>query len=457
MKSVKIFFILLLACAAFPLPFARGDSQDAATAQISLDYSQEKGKFSKYLFGAFNAPYYDEKGLQLIKDANFKIVAIMDGDLEQKQARALEEGRLDGAIFYSHNRYLGKQELEKNIQALLNKIDSLKKRYPGFEIKIFLFANEPDLPEEQLFENYSVFARYLKMKNPEYIVGGLGFAAAFYPSGKERIKNFIEYADKNRAPLDFIAYHAYSYEIKEAFSGTYEYIQGLLESHPGISPLFGTAKIALTEMDIQEQPLPQEMPCPQMRTDWRAAHNILALSALAEKGLWMSCEKGGPFQDFNDEANFLWVNQDATIQPVYYAHKAFNALAGTIRIGQEGSDFQTFGALAGKSPNNDALYMVISNYDEGAFRRAFSGETLPPPPPEFFQKSNDLKTYRNYSITVKKLPWSSSDIFLMERYAVDQKHNLELIEISEMIGSDQLTIERDISLPQVQLIKIHRK
>jgi hypothetical protein len=213
----------------------------------------------------------------------------------------------------------------------------------------------------------------------------------------------------------------------------------------------------LTELDIEALPIPGKEEHPQMHTMWRAAHNVMAMMGLADQGLWMGCEFGGPFIDSDNIANFLWIKSDRTIKPVYYAWKAFNNLADTVRIAQSGSNFETFGVAAGKSNAGDTVTIVIANYDRYAFLSQCIARATPVPIPFFPEDEHSIKAFKSYSLTLANLPWGPTDTVTMERYIVDENHRLELEEISELYGHDYIKIDRDIQLPQVQLIKIYRK
>lgn len=445
--------------------------------EITLDYAKEKGVFSKFLFMVTDAPGASEEAYSLAKEANFKVMNEIHFLTEpremEKKGALLSKYSMEGVVFLQIeiHHYLKEAEIMKISDRMLETIEALKQRHPGLEIKTFLFANEPDLllpsgiaapifwegTKEQLFENYAMFAKYLKSQDPAYVVGGLGFASAVLPEGQEWIKKFLEYVDEHKVPLDFIAFHGYSYEINHTYLQGIRFIQGLLERYGHLSPVFGQPKIAVTELDIEALLIPGKEEYPQMHTMWRAAHNVMAMMGLVDQGLWMGCEFGGPFIDGDNIANFLWIKPDRTIKPVYYGWKAFNNLADTVRIAQSGSNFETFGVAAGKSNAGDTLIIVIASYDRDAFLSQCIARATPVPLPFLPEEQYSFKVFKSYSLALINLPWAPSDTVTMERYIVDDSHRLELEEISELYGNDHITISRDIQLPQVQLIKIYRK
>ncbi len=448
-----------------------------APALVTLDFSREKGMFSRQLFSTMDAPFVDLEEYELLKQSNFTLVANMDRDIRPEKAKAIAEYGFETLVFYDQKRPMGKVELERNAQEFLDKIDALKKRYPGFEVRYIIFANEPDLsfppggfPDglspfwigtmNELFHNYEAFVNYVKSKKPEVMVGGLGFASA---GSRVWIQKFLEYVDKNKVPLDFIPYHCYASGLKSYIEGL-NAIEEMLNDHPGLHP-----KLAVTELDIRALMIPNDQPYPEMDTAWKAAHNILAMLFLADRGIWMLIDYGGPSRDQDANANCLWVKADGTKKPVYFAHQAFNHLNDTIQIAQEGSNFQTFGVGAGKSKDNNSLTIVIAGFDQYSLLPHLTKPKLPagaPPvnqPPEAInmqerdRQSRDALVYKNYSLSIKNLPWKDTDTFVMETYAVDDTHDLVLMETREIEGASQITIHKDIGLPQVQLIKIFKK
>lgn len=432
-------------------------------AQISIDFSKEGQEFKAHLFGVMDAPLYDKEGYQLIKNGRFGLVAMSQKDLGFAKSKQLEEGQYEIALIYVTSHVIKKGELQKDLKMLFKHIDRLKKKNPRLKINTFLFSVNPDLFESvsdddavKLFQAYAVFAKEVKIQNNDASVGGLNFVKVNFPTGQQRIKEFIEFAGTNEIPLDVISFEEYSFGT-DGFLDAMGYIQLQLARYPALSPLYGTAKVALTGFDMQKVFSPDATAYPQMATAWKAAHNGLALLALADKGLWMSYGTGGPFADFKKDRNILWVEAGGRIKPVYYAHKALNALSGMHRVGLEGCDFKTFGVLAGKSAKQDALTIVIAGYDRQAFLTESTWPGIPDDLVYSVAKEEKISPPSSYSITIRNLPWIAAQRFTFERYIVDDAHSCELVEAAELKGSPEIVFKRPLSSPQVQLIKIYRK
>jgi len=241
----------------------------------------------------------------------------------------------------------------------------------------------------------------MKSKNNDYVVVGPGFA----PTPKHFQEMFFNYLYGHRIPIDFISFHSYGGAVKPPFTDMMNYYGHLLQKYPLKSPLFGTPNLANNEYDLFGHAIGDGKYeyFKEMDTTWRAAHNIMGLMALVKDGIWLTSEFCGPFRVVDPsgmDIDLLWVKKDGTIKPVYYAHKAFNALAGTIQIAQQGSNFETFGALGGKSKDAKTIKVVLANYEELGLRHAY-------PQPGLASQSRDAKNYRQYKINLGIFPGAS--------------------------------------------------
>jgi len=448
-------------------------------ARIVIDYARQAGEYSKFLFTLSDTAYLSEHGLKLAKEANFKAIVLSHFFDEHaapgEKARMLAKYSLEGILLWSSEAsgYSLEVKLKREIDAMLDTLESLGKQYQGFTVKTFLFGYEPDLPQQvsngdgqykpawwdgsrlEFLRNYALFVKRLKARDKDYVVGTPGFAPVVaFPDDPEGswINDFIKYLSYNYLPVDFLAFHGFSSEVNSSFTQRMAYITDVLTRYPVKSPVFGTVKLAGSEIDLQVLPLVPTRYFPELDTAWRAAHNIMALMAMVDNGLWLAAEPGGAFPDHPGDTNSLWIKADGTIKPVYYAHKAFNALADTIRLEQAGSNFETFGALAGKAKDDSAVVILLAGYDQLAFLSAYPDSSCYLQP-----QSLGLCAYKDYTLTLKNLPWGEHDALILERYLVDDTCNFELAEAVELKGSAEISFSRDIGLPQVQLIKIRRK
>jgi hypothetical protein len=469
---VLLAFTGLIACSSAPTEQIDADG----TISLAIDLNHEHGKFSPYLFMASMAP--DDQsgtGYRLTGEGGFKAIsfALMRRGGDQTQAAAMLKYGLTAVVFFNPNEFVAASDLESRLNSQLDDVEVMKANNPGLVMDTYLFGNEPEDTtfwkgtREQFYENFATFARTVKAHNPSYVVGGPGFQGSpfwgknEYPreqDAKEWVDGFVEYMCDNAVPLDFVSFHSYSTEIQSVFVNPINYLNDRFAGCPNLSPLFGDPYVANTEWDT---PVVMGGGYDTSKdTTWRAAHNILALSAMANDGLWMSMEFGGPFRNLDPasevKCSFTWVKNDQTIKPVYYGHKAFNALADTIRIPVIGANFETFGAVAGKSADGNSVTVVLANYDEPSYLEAYPEPNAPAMgnnPPKAYQ-TDGLSTYTRFALKITNLPWAAGTKVEIERSLVDDEHNLEVVEKTTVKTGSTLEIERDTQLPEVQLIKI---
>ena len=332
---------------------------------ILINYKKEKGEFSKYLFTTDMEGETDS--CRLAKEANFQAASFIQFNTTQtevfgtpeEKAKNLDRFKLEGIIYWELEAQEPhtEKEITGKLDAMLKKIDALEQKYPGFKINVFLFGNEPDFPgnwhwkgtPEQFCENYTIFVRHLKSKNKDYIVGAPGFAPTqVFPPHiiSEWPEKLVKYLHEQDVPLDFLSFHSYGRGLKKSIHERLEYLNQLLDKYPVQSPVFGRPKIANNEFDTLSHPVTETRYSLSTDSAWRPAHNILAILYMMENDVWLASEWSGPFAMARNEHRYdvdlAWIKKDGTIKPVYYGHKLLNNLAGTIRLAQEGSNFQTF-------------------------------------------------------------------------------------------------------------------
>lgn len=443
-------------------------AKDEESANFTVDYSDEQGKFSGLLFTGFDKYNYEEAGYQLLASGGFKNISVSDNQFNLEKAKSLAAKNMWVVMHINASQYETEEQLRARLESIFSSLEEIKRVVPNLNLKTFVFANEPDMPnsmtwrgtEEQLFEDYGYFARFIKSRNSEYAVGGMGFTNAYYEKNKKYISNFVAYAAKNNLPLDFVDFHGYDTEIKLFFSGGAQNISDILDKYPNLSPLFGRTKIAITELDIYAFPIP----CPprenfsELDSAWRAAHNTLAKMAAIEKGVWMIFEVTGPYSDPTGEACPFWKKKDGSLKPIYYAYQAFNKLFNQVKLKTAGSNFETYGITAGKSADGKKLTAVIVNYDETQFLDLFPklAERLSPLARVFGswpRQSKDALPAKQFKITFKNLPWTSGQI-RYERKIVDDKNNLSVVESKNIDASAEIRLDFDTNLPEINLITL---
>ena len=448
------------------------------TVSISIDWTQEKGTFSNYLFAADDLSFFSAEGYQLASAAGIRAVTFNTATnsflpYSMQKAELLAQYGLEGILYVLMTEPLSAAQLETQAATLLDELKRVKQAYPQLVMKTFLLGNEPDLAQlnfwkgtpEQFFANFAVLAKYLKARDPGLVVGGPGVsgepltgdAAAAWTTWVEA---FFQYLHQNQVPLDFFAFHSYSTEVRTLFVDRLEYFKGLVARYPDLSPLYGTPRLANSEWDIIASPCHGSNPYyPELDTAWRAAHNILALSAMADHDLWMSDEMGGPFFNPSDPSmDCLWVKVDKTPKPVYWGHAAFNALAGTVRLASQGANFETLSVIAGKSPDGNSITVVAANYDQKAYLALYPLQrpAVPGILPEDPAQSADAEVYGSYHLEIRNLPWPAGTKVKLERKLVDAQHSLEVVESSEITAGPSLVLERETHTPEVQLITLRQ-
>jgi hypothetical protein len=466
---------LAQSCGSAQGPDQPAITEDKEAVHISIDYAQEKGTFSKYLFMANAAPDDEQDtGFQLAKQAGLHVLSLgvptrSDDPFVANFAR---QG-MEGLGMLQLESYIGSSELTKALETWLDMYEAAQKANPGLVVKNFQFGNEPEDKNfwngtrEQFFESFEIFARAVKARNKDYAVGGPGFALSphwgktSYPMAKEGtewVNAFVKYMSEHQVPLDFVSFHGYSSEIRTVYVAPIQYLTQLFEKYPGLSPLFGTPRIGNTEWDMNTGGVDPQSYRKQMDTAWRAAHNILGLSAMADAGLWIADEFGGPFRNLRaeDEAkcDFTWVKNDKTLKPIYYGHQAFNQLWDTTRLVTQGANFETFGAIAGRSADGSSVTVLLSNYDERELLKLYPPVSPPAGMSPVPRQSENLATYPRYQLRITNLPWPDGTRVKVERSLVDEKHQLEVVESTEITGGSTIELTRETTLPEVQLIQL---
>jgi hypothetical protein len=453
-------------------------------AFIQVDFSKERGEFSKYLFMTVDSFVGEEAGFQLAREGNFRIYGIvhfLTGFSDPgRKLDLLAKYDIEGFAFFGIEMESPQtnEKVREYANRLIDIFEKAKKKNPSLKLGAVLFGNEPDIPvkvpyrdgttrsphwngtQQQFFENYSAFVVQIKKRDKNILVGTPGFAPDTFFSKKNpqtMPEAMFKYLYEHDVPVDFISFHSYSTEIKTSFSAQLKKIKNLLSKYPVISPAFGTPKIANSEFDFAGCP-PDSPYRPEFDSTWRASHNIIAISAMLEQGLWLACSDAGPWSFIpprrdvskaENEVNFSWVRSDGTVKPIFYAWKAFNDFSGKIQIETGGSNFETFSAIAGKSKSNDSLSILLSSYDQYSFLKQFPGNEG-----GTNWQTEGVPVFEKYKIAIQNSPWQNSDKLKIETWAVNDTQRLQLISTQKIAGGKNLIIEDKIGLPEVKLIKI---
>ncbi len=482
------------------------------TANIIVDYSSEFGWFSPYVFGILGSPFFDQKGYELSKEAGFKMIAISAPPMSQNpnDPTQYDFSKMDKAV---------KAAIDNDIEPLImfftgdrkpsdlnaygiyaqNVAKHLTQGWNNgynYDIKTFRFGNEPDNKQfwtdtqENWFTTYVAWAKALKSVNKNFILDAPGimagrvgsvessnpvFSASFDNSDKisDWITNFLAYVKKNNAYVDLVSIHAYTPFPYFGFYDNYRLLNEELKKYSNLSNIYGTPRPANDEWNLILGDFWSGFYSRQFDTGWAAAIRVNSLINMIEQGLWLSMPMFGTFNDSNETKggnnchDFPIVDCNGQGKPSYYAFKGFNQLAGSIRISSSGTDHANLAAIAGKK--NNTVIIVLSNYDIKTYLEIYEKENLGDKQIQldaipswkeynsYVKQFGQPKLYDKYNLTLKNLPWSSSQQVVYEHYLVDDKNKLSLVEIKKLQGDKTLSFAGDLSSPSVQIIKVYSK
>jgi hypothetical protein len=464
---------------------SQGEAKNYQSANITVDYSKELGKFSPYLFGTISAPYYDKRGFELTGAAGFKMIEIgvqienapIPSDpgnpllynftaIDKKVKSAIDAGE-DPILWFAPKE---PGDVEKYATYAKNVVLHYTQGWGNgyyWKLHIFRFGNEPDNfhywsgTHEEFFKKYAAWAKALKGIDSSFILDspgvmnihkttvgqyGLSVAKDLNPFAIE----FLDYLKSNSVPLDIFSFHAYSPSPHDFYDFSSE-AYALVRKYHGISPLYDTPHIGNDEWNLTVADLYIGSYHEEFDTAWMAAHNINSLTNMVENNLFLSIRYGGGSNGGQGGCHdFLLTDCNGNGKPAYYAFKAFNNLVGTMRLETSGGDKMNFAALSGKK--NGEITIIFSNFDFRKYREKYSHQKI-----RAVQELTNAPTYNSYNLSLLNLPWDPHDNLIIEHYLVDDSHSLELIESKPVSGSRSLALSGDINAPSVHMVKIRKK
>jgi xylan 1,4-beta-xylosidase len=260
----------------------------------------------------------------------------------------------------------------------------------GADIQYWEISNEPDIGENggcpYLFtpESYTRYYRHtaaaIRRADPAAKVGGPALANSRSPI----LPALLDFAEKNRVPVDFVSWHIYNSDPLRV-RATIAYVHDLLKSHPSLHP-----ETILNEWNMALRDPPQDprfQPCYIVETVYQ----------MKEGGLDYSCYYHiRDYQiDFDSFARFMsprgvalmarWWNRSTQwdglfdyggrIRPSYYAFKLLSRLTGA-RLGLESRG----GAIHGLATYDDRLLMysvLVWNFSKDSAQVQMTLEHVP--------------------------------------------------------------------------------
>ncbi|MBI5376224.1 MAG: hypothetical protein HZA77_12360 [Candidatus Schekmanbacteria bacterium] len=513
LKLMMIFFFLSsflsFNCGAFAkvksIPVKRVAGNSVFTANI--DCASKKGKINDNVFGVFTNPDEVTKSFNLLSDARFRLIETLvpaDDRLFSKSnsigslrfikiaedhiERAIELG-IEPMLWFNNppQPFKDLDGFRTYTQSMLKYLTKGKQGGHNYKIRMFRFGNEPDNPmywngtKDEFFKAFAVWAKAVKNVDPNFIVVGPGLVfgnavIADRASGRFSIssseasswaKDFLNYCNKYNVPVDYFTVHGYSPVVYPLFNDQISTIKRNLEKYPNMSPLYGTPKVGNDEWNVMVGDQWSGRYNLEFDTTDLASNNILALINMVKSGLELSIRYGGT--DFPGH-DYSMVFNNYEPKPVYYAFKGFNMLQDTPYILKDSAAGKNLNAavLAGISGDNKKITVVAANFDVDFYMNTYvtkrKGDTaaIPKQMKNYDQALTDLSissptTYGKLSLTLENFPWSSGEQISYKIYSVDDAHNLEVIESNTISGSTTVKIERDITLPSVQVIVFEKK
>ena len=293
-----------------------------------------------------------------------------------------------------------------------------------YNIRYWEIWNESDIPSfwagtaEAYYKLYEVSAKALKNLDPSLKVGGPTLA-----SHLEFLEGFLKYCADRKIPLDFVPWHIYASQPYDVVSRAAR-IQELLDKYG-----FSKVESVLDEWNYFPGDWHRQENAARYRKDLfenlmggpsGAAYDASVLIYLQDSTVAIA--------DFYCGTNLFWgglFDEYAVPLKPYFTFKAFKFLLGTPeRLTVSGSDHSGFAAIAGLSKDKSKATILISN---------------------FGTQDN------HYNISLRELPWKKP--FTYEKYAVDSRHDLELVK-SEKLSPGTRTMSEDVETPSVCLIRL---
>lgn len=339
-------------------------------------------------------------------------------------------------------------------------------------IKNFEIWNEPDMTgsgflnfwkgtPQQFYQLYGEIAKAIKSADSTALVGGPCETA----NGPEYRSQFLDYVKKNNLPLDFFTYHHYD----NADNNPYNYVRYTEDLRKDLDKAgYKDMPIMLTEWGYD---LMDSASAAHLAAYTSASLSYMQDTSIAQQHLEVLTNGAG--------GNLVSGN---SITSAGYAFAANSSLQATPkRLKVEGTDtigFTTLAGIAASDSTNSAneVRVLITNYEipeknRGPYStgKGATGIKQPIVNNVLFLEQLGISwnalprlnaTYTNnkgYDLTVNDLPaWASSG-YTVNRYRIDSKNTVKLIESKEKTGSTLQITADDFIAPAVELIVIRDK
>jgi len=307
-----------------------------------------------------------------------------------------------------------------------------------YDIRYWNIWTEPDggfwntsVSDTTYYRFYEAVTKTMKAYDASLKVGGPGLLSGSVIHGRTWIPNFIDYCKTHDAPLDFLSWHLYNQHNPYAINVYGAYIQSLLDDagYSEAENIVTETNISLGNPDFPDINTPKH-------AAWFASMLISAQNSPIDR-LFMY--RGDQFLNLfaDDSAGY----------PVYkwsgFGFKSFALLAdeAPVQVAATGSEFvdaegtldkdtTNIMILASKTADDNACYVLISNYNS---------------------------VYDSYALSIDNLPFPPSETLLITQYQTDAAHPFTETT-SEIKGGPSLNLNiAEQQAPSVVLLKIEKK
>jgi xylan 1,4-beta-xylosidase len=286
-----------------------------------------------------------------------------------------------------------------------------------YDIHYWEVWNEPDIQffwtgtPQEYYALYETTAQTLKSYDSHLKVGGPALAG-----NMNFLQGFLAHCQAHALPLDFVSWHIYTTAPYQQYLRAAD-VQNLMAAYG-----FSSAEQLLTEWNWSLTGTKDEY--------WNArgaAWTASVLAYLQDSPVAISNRYRGNGGGADGTGLGLFYD-NGDYKKTAYAYLAQRMLLETPqRLAASGSDTAGYTILAGKSPDNRALTIIVSDF-----------------------QSNRT----GYTLSVNHLPWGAGQAFLYDRYLLDDTHDLVLVESQVMTGTTFNTTE-DMTAESFQVIRLH--
>jgi hypothetical protein len=337
-------------------------------------------------------------------------------------------------------------------------------------VRYWEIGDEPDLntfhfsgTPQQFYDMYDQAARAVKSVDPALWVGGPGLAFPLNDAAPFR-EGFLRAARARSSPLDFFSWKWYSDATEDPLDAS-----RVAQTTTRVLADVGLAGTPQFITNWNFDAIPTARPDELLKAVYQsAALTYLQDAPVTRAFLFRGDAAMGSLKDPDADKTTRMFNSDGTPLKSGSALTAVGRMLDTPqRLAVTGNDSNGFAVLAGRSPAQDLVQVLITNYAIApeylaattrksldfdlpiAADRVHVSMTLPPRRVNAVEKNNG-----GYDLRVRNLPWGNSR-FQVERYRVDGTHDLALVDT---VGGKGATAHVAATLPPpgIELIVIRR-